>query len=77
MPICAIRLFGGRGALVSTLRKQIGGARRRIASACLRLRAAAAAVEIAALSRLCAAEHSARVQRIAGRVAALLTGLIR
>ena len=38
---------------------------------------AAAAVEIAALSGECAAEFSTLVQRLAGRLVALLTGLMR
>jgi len=38
---------------------------------------AAAAVEIASLSKECAVEHSERAQRLAGRVVALLTGLLR
>ena len=38
---------------------------------------AAAAVEVAALSGECAREHAARVQQLAGRTVALLTGLMR
>ncbi|HUJ26179.1 MAG TPA: four helix bundle protein [Myxococcales bacterium] len=38
---------------------------------------AAAAVEIAALARECAAEHAAKVQQLGGRAVALLTGLMR
>ena len=38
---------------------------------------AAAAVEIAALSGDCPAEHAGKVQQLAGHTVALLTGLIR
>ena len=38
---------------------------------------AAAAVEIASLTRECAREHADRVQQLGGRVVALLSGLMR
>ena len=38
---------------------------------------AAAAVEVASLSRECAREHAHKVQQLAGRLVALLTGLMR